>query len=54
MVGRDFFSSKTEGFSVIGVLIAFAATVGVSAVSYRFFETPFLRYRKRFQRVISP
>ena len=54
MVGRDLFSSKTEGFSVIGVFIAFAITVGVSAGSYRFFETPFLRYRKRFQRVVSP
>lgn len=54
MVGRDLFSSKTGGFSVLGVLVAFVITVGVSAVSYRYFETPFLRYRKRFQRVISP
>jgi len=54
MVGRNLFSSQTGGFSVLGVLVALAITVGVSAISYRFFETPFLRYRKRFQKVISP
>ena len=54
MVGRNIFSSQTGGFSIIGVLVGFAATVVVSAISYRFFETPFLRYRKRFQRVLSP
>ena len=54
MVGRNLFSSETGGFSVLGVLVGFAITVCVSATSYRFFETPFLRYRKRFQRVLSP
>ena len=54
MVGRNLFSTKTGGFSVLGVLVGFAITVCVSAISYRFFETPFLRYRKRFQRVLSP
>lgn len=54
MVGRNLFSSETGGFSVLGVLVGFAITVCVSAISYRFFETPFLRYRKRFQRVLSP
>lgn len=54
MVGRDIFSSKTGGFSMHGVLVAFVITIAVSAASYRFFETPFLRYRKRFQKVLSP
>jgi peptidoglycan/LPS O-acetylase OafA/YrhL len=54
MVGRDIFSTETGGFSVIGVVVGFVATVAVSAISYRFLETPFLRYRKHFQRVVSP
>ena len=54
MVGRDLFSSKNAWFSVIGVFVAFSITVGASARSYRIFDTPFLRYRKRFQRVVSP
>ena len=54
MVGRNIFASKTGGFSVIGVLVGFSATVAVSALSYKFFESPFLAYRKRFQRVLSP
>ncbi len=54
MVGRNLFSSQTGGFSVPGVVVGFAITIGVSAISYRFFETPFLMYRKRFQKVISP
>ncbi len=54
MVGRNLFSSQTGGFSVLGVVVGFAITIGVSAISYRFFETPFLMYRKRFQKVISP
>jgi peptidoglycan/LPS O-acetylase OafA/YrhL len=54
MVGRHIFSTETGGFSVIGVVVGFVATVAVSAISYRFFETPFLRYRKHFQRVVSP
>jgi peptidoglycan/LPS O-acetylase OafA/YrhL len=54
MVGRNIFSTETGGFSVIGVLVGFSATVLISALSYRYFETPFLRFRKRFQRVVSP
>ena len=54
MVGRNIFSTNTGGFSIIGVVVGFVATVVISAFSYRFFETPFLTYRKRFQRVLSP
>ena len=54
MVGRNVLSTETGGFSVIGVLVGFSATVLVSAISYKFFETPFLRFRKRFQKVVSP
>ena len=54
MVGRHIFSTDTDGFSIIGVVVGFVATVVISAFSYRFFETPFLTYRKRFQRVLSP
>ena len=54
MVGRDIFSTEKGGFSVIGVLVGFGATVLVSSFSYKYFETPFLRYRKRFQKVLSP
>ena len=54
MVGRDIFSTEKGGFSVIGVLVGFATTVLVSSFSYKYFETPFLRIRKRFQKVVSP
>ena len=54
MVGRNIFSTETGGFSVIGVLVGFTTTVLVSSFSYKYFETPFLRFRKRFQKVVSP
>jgi peptidoglycan/LPS O-acetylase OafA/YrhL len=54
MVGRNVFSSETDGFSVIGVAVGFATTVLVSSFSYKYFETPFLRFRKRYQKVVSP
>ena len=54
MVGRHMFSTDTGGFSIIGVVVGFIATIAISAFSYRFFESPFLTYRKRFQRVLSP
>jgi peptidoglycan/LPS O-acetylase OafA/YrhL len=43
-----------DGFTLFGVLFAFVTTVGVSSFSYKFLESPFLNYRKRFQRVVSP
>jgi peptidoglycan/LPS O-acetylase OafA/YrhL len=54
MVGRNIFSTESGGFSVIGVLVGFATTLLVSSFSYKYFETPFLRFRKRFQKVVSP
>jgi peptidoglycan/LPS O-acetylase OafA/YrhL len=54
MVGRHVFSTDIGGFSIIGVVVGFIATIAISAFSYRFFESPFLTYRKRFQRVLSP
>jgi|LakMenE18May11ns_1017448.scaffolds.fasta_scaffold9812920_1 peptidoglycan/LPS O-acetylase OafA/YrhL len=54
MVGRNIFSTEKGGFSVIGVLVGFTTTVLVSSFSYKYFETPFLRFRKRFQKVVSP
>jgi peptidoglycan/LPS O-acetylase OafA/YrhL len=54
MVGRNIFSTEAGGFSVIGVMVGFATTVLISSFSYKYFETPFLRFRKRFQKVVSP
>ena len=54
MVGRNIFFTEKGGFSVIGVLVGLATTVLVSSFSYKYFETPFLRIRKRFQKVVSP
>lgn len=54
MIGRHIFFTEKGGFSVIGVLVGFATTVIVSSFSYKYFETPFLRIRKRFQKVVSP
>lgn len=42
MIGLDNWSN------LVGFIIAFIATVFVSMLSYRFFETPFLRLKKRF------
>lgn len=54
MVGKGIGYEKSEGFSIPGVLIGMAATVLISAISYRYLELPFLRLRKRFQQVESP
>ena len=54
MVGKGIGFEKTEGFSIPGVFIGMLATVLISAMSYRYFELPFLRLRKRFQQVESP
>jgi peptidoglycan/LPS O-acetylase OafA/YrhL len=37
----------------IGMMIAFAATVAIASVSYRYFERPFLRLKERFTIVPS-
>ncbi len=33
--------------------VAFAVTVALAAISYRWFETPFLTLKQRFTRVLS-
>lgn len=54
MVGKEIGFSKLDGFSILGVLIGMLSTIAISSFSYRFFEMPFLRFRKRFQQVESP
>jgi peptidoglycan/LPS O-acetylase OafA/YrhL len=54
MVGKGIAFQEVEGFSKLGVVIGMLATVLISSLSYRFFELPFLRLRKRFQQVESP
>lgn len=54
MTGREIFYSHTNGFSLIGVCIAFLSTVLISELSYRTFESWFLKKRQKFQRVVSP
>jgi peptidoglycan/LPS O-acetylase OafA/YrhL len=54
MTGKEIFYSSAKGFSIFGVLIALIVTILVSEVSYRFFETWFLKKRKKYQVVESP
>ena len=54
MTGKEVFYSAKTGFTIIGVIIAFIATISISILSYEYFEKPFLRLRKRYQVVTSP
>jgi peptidoglycan/LPS O-acetylase OafA/YrhL len=54
MVGKEVGFSRSGGFSILGVLTGMLFTIAISSFSYRFFEMPFLRVRKRFQQVESP
>jgi len=54
MVGKEIGFDQSEGFTLFGVFVGLLATIGISSFSYRFFELPFLRLRKRFQQVESP
>jgi peptidoglycan/LPS O-acetylase OafA/YrhL len=54
MVGKGIGFEKSEGFSILGVVVGMLTTVLISSFSYRYFELPFLRLRKRFQQVESP
>jgi peptidoglycan/LPS O-acetylase OafA/YrhL len=49
-LGRILFKSH---ISIIGFVVGFPLTVAVSAFSYRYFETPFLRFKERFEIVKS-
>lgn len=54
MTGKEILYSPSEGFSIIGVIVAFCVTVIISEISYRYFESYFLKRRKSFQRVVAP
>jgi len=54
MVGKEIGFEKSEGFSILGLVIGMLTTVLISSFSYRYLELPFLRLRKRFQQVESP
>lgn len=49
MVSRNIFFSESKGVSLLGVLFAFTLVVSVSALSYRYFEKPFLNLREKYQ-----
>jgi peptidoglycan/LPS O-acetylase OafA/YrhL len=51
MFGKNIFFSDSKGFNVFGVIFALLGTIGVSILSYRYFEQPFLTLRRRFQAV---
>jgi peptidoglycan/LPS O-acetylase OafA/YrhL len=44
--GRGQFSSVTA--ELIAMALALPATVAMAVLSYRYLETPFLRFKKRF------
>lgn len=54
MVSQDILFSSTGGFTVFGVLAGLLLTILISEFSYRYFESWFLRYRRRYQMVSSP
>ena len=51
MVSRNVFFDASLGISVIGLIFALSLVIAVSVISYRFFESPFLNMRKKFQYV---
>lgn len=54
MTGKEILYTPDSGFSILGVLVALALTVVISELSYRYFESWFLKRRKIYQRVPSP
>ena len=51
MVSRKVFFDTSLGISVTGLFFALSLVIIVSVISYRFFESPFLNLRKKFQYV---
>ena len=49
MFGRNILYSDATGFSLMGSLSALTATILLSLFSYKYFEQPFLTFRRRFQ-----
>lgn len=54
VVSKKLFYSDSQGISLVGVLFSFSLTVLVSIVSYKFYEKPFLNFRRKYQVVESP
>ena len=54
MTGKEFLYSDNKGFSILGVLVGLLATIAISEFSYRYFESWFLKKRKKYQIVESP
>lgn len=54
MVGEGIGFDRRNGFSIVGVILGFTLTVTLSAISYRYFEQPFLSMRNKYKRVLSP
>ena len=51
MVSGNIFFKESQGVSLLGILFAFTLVVSISALSYRFFEMPFLNLRTKYQYV---
>ena len=49
LVSRKFLYEDNRGITLAGVILGFFICLFVSVISYKFFETPFLNLRKRFQ-----
>lgn len=54
MTGKEILYSDDKGFSIFGVLFGLIVTITISEFSYRFFESWFLKKRKKHQVVESP
>lgn len=51
MVSRNFLFDTSLGISLTGLLFALSIVITLSVISYRFFESPFLDLRRKFQYV---
>lgn len=54
MTGKEILYTPTSGFSILGVVVALVITITISELSYRYFESWFLKKRKLYQRIDSP
>jgi peptidoglycan/LPS O-acetylase OafA/YrhL len=49
MVSRGIFYDDQNGIAILGLVFAFILVAAISAISYRFFEKPFLDLRRKHQ-----
>lgn len=54
VVSRKMFYSDSQGISIVGVVFSLSLTILLSVVSYKFYEKPFLNFRRKYQVVESP